>query len=113
MHGAIREVSLVLSGANPGALIDSVTIRHSGGDIEELEDEAIIYTGLDFESVEIKHADNDDEDDEDEDDADDDDNDEEDESVKAVYDSMSDKQKEVLHYMVGQALPAEFRRGRG
>ena len=33
LHGKIREVSLVLSGANPGALIDNVNIRHSDGDI--------------------------------------------------------------------------------
>ena len=45
MHGVIREVSLVLSGANPGALIDNVTIRHSDGDIDVLDDEAVIYTG--------------------------------------------------------------------
>jgi len=47
-HGAIREVSLVLGGANPGALIDPITIRHDDGD-EIIEDEAIIYTGLSFE----------------------------------------------------------------
>lgn len=41
LHGAIREVSLVLAGANPGALIDFPIIAHSG---EEAEDEAIIYT---------------------------------------------------------------------
>ena len=29
LHGSIREVSLVLSGANPGALIENVTIHHS------------------------------------------------------------------------------------
>ena len=51
-HGAIREVSLVLSGANPGALIDNVTIRHSDGDVDTLDDEAIITTGL-----ELMHAD--------------------------------------------------------
>jgi hypothetical protein len=45
LHGMIREVSLVLSGANPGALIDFVNIAH-GDEIEVLEDEAIIYTGL-------------------------------------------------------------------
>jgi HK97 family phage prohead protease len=47
-HGNIREVSLVISGANPGALIDPVTIRH-GDDEVELTDEAIIYTGLTIE----------------------------------------------------------------
>lgn len=42
LHGDIREVSLVLAGANPGAFIDSV-IRHSDYGDEEVEDEAIIY----------------------------------------------------------------------
>lgn len=46
LHGFIREVSLVLSGANPGALIDNITLAHSDGDMVTLEDEAIIYTGL-------------------------------------------------------------------
>ena len=45
-HGMIREVSLVLSGANPGALIDNVSIAHADGEIDTLDDEAIIYTGL-------------------------------------------------------------------
>jgi phage head maturation protease len=44
-HGDIREVSLVLAGANPGAKIDTVNIKHSDGYTEELEDEAIISTG--------------------------------------------------------------------
>ena len=48
LHGIIREVSLVLSGANPGALIENVTIRHSDGDEMTLEDEVIIYTGLEL-----------------------------------------------------------------
>jgi len=46
VHGAIREVSLVLSGANPGALIDNLTMAHSDGSRVELDDEAVIYTGL-------------------------------------------------------------------
>ena len=40
LHGAIREVSLVLAGANPGAYIDSI-MSHG----EESDEEAIIYTG--------------------------------------------------------------------
>lgn len=44
-HGVIRELSLVLAGANPGALIDNIAIAH-GDDITTLEDRAIIYTGL-------------------------------------------------------------------
>ena len=46
-HGILREVSLVLAGANPGAKIDFVSIRHSDGDIETLETEAIITMGKD------------------------------------------------------------------
>lgn len=41
-HGKIREVSLVLAGANPGACIDSISISHG----EDREDEGIIYTGM-------------------------------------------------------------------
>lgn len=48
LHGAIREVSLVLAGANPGAYIESV-MKHD----EESEEEAIIYTG---EDIAIYHA---------------------------------------------------------
>ena len=51
-HGNIREVSLVLAGANPGAYIDSIMMHG-----EDSEDEAIIYTG---EDIEIYHADRDD-----------------------------------------------------
>jgi len=91
LHGAIREVSLVLSGANPGALIENVTIRHSDGGEDTLDDEAIIYSGL-----ELEHADGDDKDNND--------NEDDEETVQDVYDSMSDKQKQVLHFMLGQAL---------
>ena len=58
LHGAIREVSLVLAGANPGAFIDSV-IRHSEDiddediDDKNIDDEAIIYTG---ENICLAHA---------------------------------------------------------
>lgn len=50
IHGSIREVSLVLASANPGASIESV-IKHG----EESDEEAIIYTG---EEIELYHADN-------------------------------------------------------
>ena len=49
MHGAIREVSLVLAGANPGAFIDSVMMHG-----EESDEEAVIYTG---EELTLSHAD--------------------------------------------------------
>lgn len=91
-HGVIREVSLVLSGANPGALIDNVAIAHSDGTTDILDDEAIIFTGLEF-----RHSD----------DSDDDLSHEEDESTVAdIYESLSDVQKNVVHYMIGAALEA-------
>jgi Phage capsid family len=97
LHGAIREVSLVLSGANPGALIENVTIRHSDGEDTMLDDEVIIYTGL-----ELQHSDDNTDDKEDEKDLEHAAGD--DETVQDVYDSMTDKQKQVLHFMLGQAL---------
>lgn len=58
VHGIIREVSLVLAGANPGAMIDTLAIEHSDGTYEEA-DEGIIYSGEYFElGVEkAEHAD--------------------------------------------------------
>lgn len=97
LHGFIRELSLVLSGANPGALIDNITLQHSDGDLVTLEDEAIIYTGLD-----ITHADGDPADTGDvEDDV------ENSKTVQDVYDSMTPEQQAVVHYMVGAALEGE------
>jgi hypothetical protein len=95
LHGSIREVSLVLSGANPGAVIENVTIRHSDGDETTLDDEVIIYTD---EELELQHT-SDNKEDETMDElvhADED-------TIQSVYDSMNDKQKDVLHYMLGQA----------
>src|SRR5258708_23376712 len=52
MHGVIREVSLVLSGANPGAFIENINLAHGDG-YRTLDDEAIIYSGDEFE---LQHA---------------------------------------------------------
>lgn len=97
-HGVIREVSLVLSGANPGALIDYVAVQHSDGTTDLLDDEAIIYTGL-----ELSHS-SDDSDEEEEEKVEHAEDDEE--SVKDIYDALSEKQKNVVHYMIGAALEA-------
>lgn len=102
LHGVIREVSLVLAGANPGAKIDFVNINHGDGDFETLEDEAVIHTGL-----VIDHAGNADENDEnDEDDelqhAEDDEDD--DLTINDVYESFDEEQKNVVHYLIGVAL---------
>lgn len=64
LHGVIREVSLVLAGANPGAFIDNVSIAHSDGTYTDLEDEAVIYFDSD---VCLEHDDTDDDDDDEED----------------------------------------------
>ena len=102
-HGVIRELSLVLSGANPGALIDQVRIAHSDDFIETLDDEAIIYTGLelqhddlqtDDETVDetVEHADTASADAETE------------EPLGDILDSMSEKQKHAMNYVLEKAL---------
>lgn len=100
MHGTIREVSLVLAGANPGAFIDSV-IRHG----EFCDDEAVIYTG---ENLTLEHADQKPSDKEDkagEDNKGDGKVEGKDQkTIKDVVDSMSEEQKNVLYALVGQAL---------
>lgn len=93
MHGMIREVSLVLAGANSGAVIENVTIRHSDGETTELEDEAIIYTGLP-----LQHAEGGDE-------GESNNNDDGDgETVEDIIETMNEKQQNVLHMLVGKAL---------
>lgn len=97
LHGAIREVSLVLSGANPGALIENVTIKHSDFN-EILDDEAIIYTGLEFE---LEHADGGSSDTTTSDSTSDGGSEE---TLQDVINTMDEKQKNALYYMVGEAL---------
>lgn len=101
LHGAIREVSVVLSGANPGAFIDNIRLAHSDGEIETLAEEAIIYTGLEIEHAAgdeevLEHA----EDDKSTDSSSDDDT----ETLREIYDGFSEKEKEVVHFMIGAAL---------
>lgn len=96
MHGTIREVSLVLAGANPGAFIDSV-IRHG----EFCEDEAVIYTG---EELTLQHADDQSDKADEKDKKGDDEVDNNEKTIKDVVDSMSEEQKNVLYALVGQAL---------
>ena len=102
LHGVIREVSLVLSGANPGAVIDFPSIEH--GDDEETE--AFIYTdeGLfiahsedDEHPEELKHKDEEEKDEKDM-------ADNSEKTVQDVFDSMTDEQKNVCYFMIGQAL---------
>ena len=104
VHGCIRELSLVLAGANAGAYIDNV-IKHG----EEMDDEIECSSGdtimivhsdeelpsperkTQMNNEELKHAQ-------------DDESEEGGKTVKEIYDSMSEEQKDVVNYLVGEAL---------
>lgn len=105
MHGEIKEVSLVLAGANPEALIDNVTVEHSDGEIEERENEAIIYSGETMEHSESFEFDNSDDDQEDSNDdvehTDGQNESENLETIQEVFDTLNDKQKEAVYAIVG------------
>lgn len=104
LHGAIREVSLVLAGANPGAFIDSI-IKHG----EESEEEAIIFTGEDIMlshsddelNEDISHADNKKEG---ETMAEETKKTEGEETVADVFNTLNEKQKTVVYAIIEQAL---------
>ena len=56
-HGLIKEVSIVIAGANPEASIQNVCIQHGDGDIDILADQAIIVSGEDWEDLDdISHS---------------------------------------------------------
>ena len=99
IHGNIREVSLVLAGANPGASIDSI-IMHG----EESQEEAVIFTG---EDIMLAHAEDETSDEETITHADKEDKEEkmeENETVADVFNTLSEKQKTVVYAIIGQAL---------
>ena len=91
IHGAIREVSLVLSGANPGALIDNLSILHSDGGYMDVEDEAIIYTGLPISEDDLEHEEKEE------------DNQNGSKTVQEVFDTLNEEQKNVVYAMLAQA----------
>lgn len=93
LHGCIREVSVVLAGANPGAVIDNAVLAHG----EESESEAFIYTG-----ESISHAD--DEDNKPEEKKEEPKMADSEKTVKDVFDSLTEEQKNVVYYMIGAAL---------
>ena len=93
MHGVIREVSLVLGGANPEAKIDNVVFAHDGFE-ETMDDEIIIFSGDKFDSLPgvtptvIAHADTEDD---------------PERTLQDVYDEMTDEQKNLVHYVMQKA----------
>jgi len=132
--GKIREVSLVLAGANPGAFIDNVAFAHGDGEYDELDDEAIIYTD---ENLSLYHSDDgdkkkkkpeDDSEDEEEEKEDSESKEEEKEdedmtdeekkklqhaddeggeTVEEVFNTLNEKQKNAVYAIIGAALEGE------
>lgn len=119
LHGKIREVSLVLAGANPGAMIDHPILAHSG---EESEDEAVIYTDAELDlshddiaeddesesaeedkenmsKEEMKHAEEESKETPKEDSKSGDDK-----TVQDVFNEFTEEQKNVVYFMIGEAL---------
>lgn len=96
IHGRIKEVSLVLAGANPGALIDFPTFAHSDGELEELDEEATIYTG---EPIELAHADEEKPKEEEKEEMA-----KEDKTIKEVFDTLTEEQKTAVYAVVGMAI---------
>ena len=93
IHGAIREVSLVLAGANPGAYIDSVMVHG-----EESDEEAVIFTG---ENISLSHAESEPQPEEK--------TEEEktmtkEKTVQDVFNELTEEQKQVVYALIGQAL---------
>ncbi len=128
VHGMINEVSVVLSGANPGALIDSLSIVHDGETVIS-ESEAFIYTGETLDLEDLQHSMDDDADNGEDEVARvlDTLNDEQlklvdsllahaesgeemshakdgDKSIKDVFETFTDEQKTVVYAMIGYAL---------
>lgn len=93
LHGAIREVSLVLAGANPGAKIDNLAFAHADGSEDLIDDEVIIFTGEEFfikhstEKVPVKNEEDD-----------------PDETVADVFNTLTEKQKTVVYAMIAHAI---------
>jgi len=92
IHGAIREVSLVIAGANPEAYIDNLAFEHGDGSVVQDETEAIISAN---EDLELSHAEEDPKEDKTEDD---------DKTVAEVFETLNDTQKMVVYAMIAEAL---------
>lgn len=87
LHGVIREVSLVLAGANPGAMIDNITIAHGDGSFDTIDDEAIIYTDLDIDYG-MSHSDDE----------------SSERSAFDVIEEMTDEQRDAMYVFAGLAV---------
>lgn len=99
LHGIIREVSLVLAGANPGAFIDSVIAHNEDGTIVEDREQGILYTN-DF--IELYHSDKEDEQSSEEDQKKD--SEQKGETALDVFNTLTDKQQIVVMAMLEEAI---------
>lgn len=117
LHGDIKEVSLVTSGANPGAKIEHVTLSHSDGFSEVLDDEAVIHHAGDVDNftgeglhIDMYNPDGsviEDPDDPDESEiahADAEEEEDDGETIEEVFNSFTDKQKNVVYALIGAAI---------
>lgn len=93
IHGAIREVSLVLAGANPGAYIDSVMVHG-----EESDEEAVIFTG---ENISLSHAESEPQPEEK---IEEEKTMAKEKTVQDVFNELTEEQKQVVYALIGQAL---------
>lgn len=90
LHGDIKEVSLVMAGANPGAVIDNVYMEHSDGSVSELDTEVVIYPYIDLdvmEDYEMEHADG-----------------EKGRTLQDILNELTDEQMDAVRTLVGMAL---------
>ena len=96
LHGKIIETSLVISGANPGALIDSITMTHSDGQEFGMEEDAIFYNDdyIDDKNIKeedsmdtMKHAD--------------------DKTVKDVFETLNEEQKTAVYAIIGALMETQ------
>lgn len=111
LHGMIREVSLCLAGANPGAMIEDLSFEHF--DDENIEFEALIHNG---DNIELQHAEKEEEKSEEKkeetpkeekemaNEQNEKNEKNNDKTVKEVYDSLTEEQKQVVNYMIGYAV---------
>ena len=107
VHGKIYEVSLVLSGANPGAMIETVVKHSDDGDLES--EEGIIYTGNLIHSADdiIRHEESEGDTKVDKEET------KTEETIGDVVDTMNDKQKEALYALIGMAVEGTDAEGSG
>ena len=108
IHGKIREVSIVLAGANPGAFIEPQSVTHSE-DGAETVDEAVIFMGENFElyhadEKEKKVAEDSTKKADTKPESEEKDTDDGEETIKDVFETMNEKQKKVVYALVGAAI---------